>query len=128
MIDCSLCKKHCCGQIPKLRPVLLPEEVDNFKEEDREFKFGVWLLKQFDGKCVYRGEDGCTIYENRPLECRLYPYIFDFNDPFLVVLDDRFCEQYDDFVDDEIVDSAKYIAERLSDDWKKRHMKAPVNG
>ena len=87
-----------------------------------------WLLKQKKGKCIYRGKDGCEIYDKRPFECRLYPYIFDFGDPYLVVLDDRFCKQYEDFDDEEIVESAKYIAKRLPDDWIEKYKKAPVNG
>lgn len=28
------------------------------------------LLKKADGACVYLGDQGCTIYENRPKVCR----------------------------------------------------------
>ena len=36
-------------------------------------------LKNVDGRCVFLGEDGCTIYPFRPEGCRLYPLVYDEN-------------------------------------------------
>jgi len=37
-----------------------------------------WLqLKNQDGRCVFHSGIICTIYENRPEGCQLYPIIFD---------------------------------------------------
>lgn len=40
-----------------------------------------WLqLKNQDGRCVFHNSMMCTIYENRPDGCKLYPIIFDRDD------------------------------------------------
>ena len=39
-------------------------------EEDRF----VAVIKKRDGRCVFLGEDGCRVYEARPLLCRMYPF------------------------------------------------------
>ena len=37
-----------------------------------------WLqLKNQDGRCVFHSSIMCTIYENRPDGCKLYPIIYD---------------------------------------------------
>jgi Fe-S-cluster containining protein len=42
-------------------------------------------LRQVDGRCVYLGDDGCTIYERRPKVCRSFDcraaYLFQTGDP-----------------------------------------------
>lgn len=36
-----------------------------------------WLqLKNYDGRCVFHNGIECSIYENRPEGCRLYPIIY----------------------------------------------------
>jgi Fe-S-cluster containining protein len=36
-----------------------------------------WLqLKNYDGRCVFHNGIRCSIYENRPEGCRLYPIIY----------------------------------------------------
>ena len=34
----------------------------------------VAVTKKRDGRCVFLGEDGCRVYEARPLLCRMYPF------------------------------------------------------
>jgi len=34
-------------------------------------------LKNVNGRCVFLGESGCTLYSYRPEGCRLYPFVFD---------------------------------------------------
>jgi len=37
-----------------------------------------WLqLKNHDGRCVFHDKKICTIYENKPDGCKIYPVIFD---------------------------------------------------
>lgn len=37
-----------------------------------------WLqLKNYKGKCVFHNGTMCSIYENRPEGCKLYPIIYD---------------------------------------------------
>jgi Fe-S-cluster containining protein len=40
-------------------------------------KDGWLMLKNHDGKCVFHDGSRCTIYDNRPVGCKLYPVIFD---------------------------------------------------
>lgn len=126
-MDCSDCKKHCCGVIPDLIPVLLPEEVSKYPEKDRELKWGLWVLKQKEGLCVYKGATGCSIYEQRPFECQLYPYLFDL-DKLSVILDRRFCPHYTEFKNDDLIIYAKAIIENLPPEWVEIYKRAPVNG
>lgn len=34
-------------------------------------------LRNIDGHCTFLGETGCTVYEDRPAGCRLYPLVLD---------------------------------------------------
>lgn len=34
----------------------------------------VSLVATRSGRCVFWGKDGCQIYEQRPLQCRTYPF------------------------------------------------------
>ena len=38
---------------------------------------GWFQLKNQDGRCVFHNSIMCTIYENRPDGCKLYPIIYD---------------------------------------------------
>jgi hypothetical protein len=40
-------------------------------------KDGWLMIKNHDGRCVFHDGSKCTIYENRPIGCKLYPVIFD---------------------------------------------------
>jgi Fe-S-cluster containining protein len=127
MIDCTICKRHCCGMIPDLIPVLLPDEVSKYPEKDREFKWGLWILKQKEDICIFKGSSGCSIYEQRPLECQLYPYLIDL-DNLGVKLDDRYCPQYTEYKNDNLIIYAKNIIEKLPLEWVEAYKKAPING
>lgn len=40
-----------------------------------EARAGLLVLRQDEntGRCVFRSDDGCAVYADRPLPCRLYP-------------------------------------------------------
>lgn len=40
---------------------------------------GELRLKNLNGRCVFHDGKRCTIYDNRPKGCRLYPAVFDEN-------------------------------------------------
>jgi Fe-S-cluster containining protein len=40
-------------------------------------KEGWMLLKNNKGRCVFHDDIKCTIYNNRPIGCKLYPVIYD---------------------------------------------------
>jgi len=47
------------------------------------------------GRCVFHDGTKCTIYENRPKGCKLYPIIFDLDSKSAVK--DSFCPYNDEF-------------------------------
>lgn len=55
-----------------------------------------WLkLKNEDGKCVFQNGKICTIYENRPEGCKLYPLIYSKESKSAVF--DEVCPYVDNF-------------------------------
>jgi Fe-S-cluster containining protein len=44
-----------------------------FHEPAEEGRFVAVMRKQ-EGRCVFLGEDGCRVYGDRPLLCRMYPF------------------------------------------------------
>lgn len=51
-------------------------------------------LKNYNGRCVFHNGIGCSIYENRPEGCKLYPIIY--NEDMSPTLDDD-CPHRDKF-------------------------------
>jgi Fe-S-cluster containining protein len=97
-IECEWCANHCCGQNLNLTPVLLPSEEDRFRENVKKINTPSGeicvLAKKQNGNCTFLDDQTkrCTIYEKRPLECALYPFLLDFDDNEAdVKLDKRFC-------------------------------------
>lgn len=97
-IDCNACKNHCCGKNPHLTPVLLPSEEKKFKKYSKSvqtpYRKMRILTKKENGNCIFLDDKTkkCIIYEKRPLECRLYPFLLDFSQEEPAVrLDTRFC-------------------------------------
>ncbi|MBE8539282.1 YkgJ family cysteine cluster protein [Geoglobus acetivorans] len=50
---------------------------------------GVRILRNIDGKCLFLKDGQCSIYDSRPLGCRLYPVVYDVDKKRAVVHD--FC-------------------------------------
>jgi uncharacterized protein len=48
-----------------------------FNERYTVVRGGLRVLRQDsgDGRCVFRSEQGCAVYADRPLACRLYPLV-----------------------------------------------------
>lgn len=68
-LKCGTCTT-CCqwGNDKALRPVLNCIEL---KQLERVFHEGQFVLAAKDnGDCVYLGDNGCTIYDDRPEQCR----------------------------------------------------------
>lgn len=69
-VPCNGCTE-CCRSGQGL--VLHPEAGDDVASyRHRVTAQGVFVLAAEDGRCVYLGESGCTIYERRPLLCRSF--------------------------------------------------------
>lgn len=84
-INCKGCNNHCCGENPTLTPVLLPEEAKRLKNYVKAINTHWGLIyvleKKANGTCIFLDEDTrrCSRYEERPLECKLYPLLLDFS-------------------------------------------------
>lgn len=103
-VNCEGCKSHCCGQIPGLTPVLLPTEMEQFKDNvDRHGDIAT-LKKKASGTCVFLDDstNKCMVYVERPLECRLFPYTLDFDCSISSLKRDGRCPQLPNVVADEV--------------------------
>ena len=91
----------CCGDVDKRERMirLLPEDIDRieetgaegFYEDCDENNFVGLMCKKEDGKCVFYTSEGCSIYENRALLCRMYPFWIERQDDFFLFGFDSEC-------------------------------------
>jgi len=81
---CLLCGKCCRDQPNRKRRILLTDydlerikksqvKVNFYKEVEPIGAFKYQMLQK-DGECVFLSSGRCTIYEDRPLICRFYPF------------------------------------------------------
>lgn len=77
MSTCLKCSVHCCGGSEVKAPILLPHEIEKFKNFVEECELGFYRLKRdpVTRTCVFWQDGLCTCYVDRPLECRLYPWV-----------------------------------------------------
>jgi Fe-S-cluster containining protein len=66
MTPCNGCTLCCKGSLIPLMPQDDPGIYDTVKV------MGIESLKISDGACIYLGAGGCTIYETRPIVCRVF--------------------------------------------------------
>jgi len=77
------------------------EDIEQIKALGFDTKFFVvekdgWLqLRNRNGRCIFHNGKICSIYENRPKGCRLYPIIYD-KDENCAVFDEE-CPHKDEF-------------------------------
>jgi Fe-S-cluster containining protein len=94
-INCETCGARCC--MDPLAPILLPEEEEVLKDISvvvgTPFRKMRVIPKREDGSCVFLDEDAqaCRIYERRPFECRIYPFLLDFEKGPHIQLDPLIC-------------------------------------
>jgi Fe-S-cluster containining protein len=95
-LNCSICKSHCCGRNQTVgAPIVLPKEISNFSDDDLYEDGGVKRIKRgSDGMCKFLSNKLCSIYERRPLECRLYPWIMVYTDGKVGLELHKGCEQH----------------------------------
>lgn len=72
-VPCNGCKRCCQGEQVIIRPQD-GDDVNKYKTVETIYNgFSARMLEQKpNGDCVYLGEHGCTIYEDRPIVCRSY--------------------------------------------------------
>lgn len=129
---CSNCKENCCA---RFYAVLLPEEEDEFRDTAFEVKTRRGTVKcigsQRGKPCPYLSREGyCTVYEKRPLDCRLWPVIvyIDFNTRERVVYLDLECPAVREGklpkeLIEKIIEAIKSV--HLSDEWLEKYTLAP---
>lgn len=71
--------QHCCKQLTGL--MLTRDEYEKlFKSHEENLSVkqsdGIYIVTPRDGAaCPHWAQGGCTVYLDRPLDCRLYPYM-----------------------------------------------------
>jgi hypothetical protein len=61
------------------------QDIENIEKKGYEKKYfvreheGWFQLKNANGRCIFHNGDKCTIYEDRPAGCRLYPVVYEKN-------------------------------------------------
>lgn len=76
---CNRCRRCCSGKRIRVNPYEVYRLARGLAMTTTEFigrhttEFGTELARMQDGRCVFLGDQGCTVHENRPLVCRLYP-------------------------------------------------------
>jgi Fe-S-cluster containining protein len=59
------------------------------------YKGGYLQLVNVQGRCIFLKRDKCSIYEDRPAGCRLYPLILDLDNDDIILHD--FCPYTEEF-------------------------------
>lgn len=125
--NCNLCI-NCCMEFDKMNsPVLNKEEVELISKDYNDFSISIkdnlYRLKTVDNKCIFYIDDRCIIYNNRPLDCRLYPFdIIKKDNKYLLVLYKLNCIDMDSFINniyliDSIIEKIKpWIVEFTNED------------
>lgn len=128
-LNCEVCKENCCGKnVDVNAPILLPHEVPKFDVDDLNTNNGIiYRIKRGDdGNCKFFSGGRCGIYDRRPTECKIYPYIFQYdsdNNSVYVKLHDR-CPQ-----SKIIIETAQHIdpdIKTVDVEFWKFFMKEPV--
>ncbi len=52
----------------------LDMSINSFTETYMELHDGQYVFKNEGDNCIFYGENGCTIYDARPIQCRTFPF------------------------------------------------------
>lgn len=93
---CTNCSSNpiCCSNFNKINaPALNREELQKIKQfvENEEFynrlEENLYSIKIKEDKCIFYRNNKCIIYDNRPIDCRLYPFdIIKLEDKYYLIL------------------------------------------
>jgi Fe-S-cluster containining protein len=81
-MNCASCPNHCCGKNKAINaPVLFPFEYATFNQHLVKVEDNLYRLKRDKqtGCCVYLHNSRCLKYDIRPLECRLFPWVLQYD-------------------------------------------------
>jgi len=77
------CRAHGCNlccvdtRMPLCREDVARLRALGFKVRDFVYGYGRRrVLRNVGGRCFFLGEEGCTVYSDRPEGCRLYPLVY----------------------------------------------------
>lgn len=77
---CQRCMRCCRHKMIQVDPHEIARLARRFGQTTTEFRTtwtengaGNHLRRKDDGACVFLGPEGCTVYTDRPLVCRIYP-------------------------------------------------------
>lgn len=76
---CNGCARCCYDKLIQVNPYEIARLASNLIIRPYEFiasylrDDGPYLKAKPDGSCVFLGPEGCTVYGDRPLVCRIYP-------------------------------------------------------
>lgn len=130
---CSECvkvnRKCCCANEDVDMPILLPFEVDNICKakgilatdfcEGGTQNIHQMKRKKIDGTdlqgCYFYNGDKCTIYEQRPIDCRLFPFDIAFIDgEYQLIHYNNLCRCGGGFSDSELAEMAHIVKPLIS--------------
>jgi Fe-S-cluster containining protein len=94
------------------------EEVPQFKNDSDE-ENGFYRIQRKNGLCKFLDGNKCSIYEIRPLECRLYPYILHYENSEVVLKLHNDCPQKQLAPKPTIPESIKRYPKEWWEEWNK---------
>lgn len=105
--ECTNCASitSCCACFDQINaPSLNKEELETIKNIVQNSDFydaidgNLFTLKTKDNKCIFYVNDKCLIYDNRPTDCKLYPFdIMKIEQKYYLVLCILHCINYEQF-------------------------------
>ncbi len=88
----------------------------DFYHQDEE---GYFILRNVNGRCVFLGKEGCTIYAIRPEGCRLYPFVLG-DEGVELDTDCPHREEFSQRFNPGIEERLRELVERIEDERLKR--------
>ncbi|MFH1588217.1 MAG: YkgJ family cysteine cluster protein [Candidatus Diapherotrites archaeon] len=83
--NCLDCDAKCCCR--GFDAILSDKENKSIKDKGFRNFARSNILKKVKGKCIFSENGKCSIQDNKPLSCRIYPIIFDY---FPILKKDKF--------------------------------------
>lgn len=122
---CSNCKEcpDCCSDFNRMdNPVLSEKEVTeiemiyNIHDFYEKKENGTYCIKTNEkGHCIFFLNKGCAIYENRPDDCKLYPYdIIKKDGSYYLILYKIPCIDEDYFSSEEEIERIMPVVNRIA--------------
>jgi len=128
---CQRCDAKCCN---KSSPVMLPDVERDFlrkklrMEGKLDYRFHLFGYQTLGEPCVYLTQDNrCEIYDDRPLDCRVYPVLVEYRGQGMLMKRAPLCPFSDELYESDF--ERARVAERImfplfSEEYKQRYSNA----